>query len=56
VLAAPYLAFLSPYIQVFDPFSANKLLLDLSKKYSNNIFISDAVISNLQNKEAAFYK
>jgi mono/diheme cytochrome c family protein/glucose/arabinose dehydrogenase len=55
VLAAPYLAFLSPYIQVFDPFSAKKLLLDLSKKYSGNIFISDAVISTLQNREAAFY-
>jgi mono/diheme cytochrome c family protein/glucose/arabinose dehydrogenase len=54
-LAAPYLAFLSPYIQAFDPDSANKLLLDLSKKYSNNVFISDAVISNLQNKEAGFY-
>ena len=55
-LAAPYLAFLSPYIQAFDPDAANKLLLDLSKKYSGNVFISDAVISNLQNKEAGFYK
>lgn len=55
-LAAPYLAFLSPYIQAFDPDAANKLLLDLSKKYSSNVFISDAVISNLQNKEAGFYK
>ena len=55
-LAAPYLAFLSPYIQAFDPDAANKLLLDLSKKYSGNVFISDAVISNLQNKETGFYK
>jgi mono/diheme cytochrome c family protein/glucose/arabinose dehydrogenase len=55
-LAAPYLAFLGPHIQTFDSAEVNKLLLALSKKYANNIFISDAVISNLQNKEAAFYK
>jgi len=55
-LAAPYLAFLSPYINAFDPAEANKLLMGLSKKYSANVFISDAVISNLQNKEAGFYK
>ena len=55
-LAAPYLAFLGPHIQAFDSAEANKLLLGLSKKYANNIFISDAVISNLQNKEAGFYK
>lgn len=55
-LAAPYLAFLGPHIQAFDSVEANKLLLGLSKKYANNIFISDAVISNLQNKEAGFYK
>jgi len=55
ILAAPYLAFLSPHINVFDPAAANKLLLDLSKEYAGNIFISDAVISNLQNKETSFY-
>jgi len=55
-LAAPYLAFLSPFVKVFDQVAASKLLLDLSKKYASNSFISDAVISNLLNKEAAFYK
>jgi len=55
-LAAPYLAFLSPFVKVFDTRVASKLLLDLSKKYASNSFISDAVISNLQNREAAFYK
>jgi mono/diheme cytochrome c family protein len=55
-LAAPYLAFLSPHIRAFDPAAANKFLMELSKKYAGNIFISDAVISNLQNKEAGFYK
>ena len=55
-LAAPYLAFLSPYIQAFDPTAANKLLLVLSNKFASNIYISDAVISNLQSKEASFYR
>lgn len=56
MLAAPYLAFLSPHISVFDSLEADKLLFSLSKKYANDIFISDAVISNLQSREAAFYK
>lgn len=55
-LAAPYLAFLSPKIETFDPTAANKILLNLSTKYAKDGFISDAVISNLQNKESAFYK
>jgi len=55
-LAAPYLAFLSPKIETFDPIAANKILLNLSTKYAKNGFISDAVISNLQNKESDFYK
>jgi len=55
-LAAPYLAFLSPKIETFDPIAANKILLNLSTKYAKDGFISDAVISNLQNKESAFYK
>jgi mono/diheme cytochrome c family protein/glucose/arabinose dehydrogenase len=55
-LAAPYLAFLSAKVETFDPVAANKILLNLSGKYAANIFISDAVISNLQSKEFAFYK
>ncbi len=55
-LAAPYLAFLNPYIETFDPAEANKILLNLSRKYATDSFISDAVISNLQNKELAFYR
>ncbi len=56
MLSAPYLAFLNPHIQVFDAAAARAILLDLSKKYASNIFISDAVISNLQNREPDFYK
>ena len=55
-LAAPYLAFLNTFIAVFDPITARQLLMDLVKKYPNNIYTSDAVISNLKNKESAFLK
>ncbi|SDM84605.1 Cytochrome C oxidase, cbb3-type, subunit III [Daejeonella rubra] len=55
VLAAPYLAFLNSFVAAFDPIAAKQLLMDLAKKYPNNIYTSDAVISNLKNKESAFY-
>jgi len=55
-LAAPYLAFLNPYLATFDSKAAKQLLIDLAKKYPNNIYTADAVISNLKNKESVFYK
>lgn len=55
-LAAPYIAFLAPSIQVFDKVAAKDLLLSLSKEYPNNIFVSDAIISNLKDREADYYR
>lgn len=55
-LAAPYVAFLVHSIQPFDASSSHKLLTDLVKKYPNNIYVADAVISNLEGKEQSFYK
>jgi len=55
VLAAPYLAFLNPYLTTFDSMVAQQLLMGLAKKYPNNIYTADAVISNLKNKESVFY-
>ncbi|HEX9509378.1 MAG TPA: c-type cytochrome [Puia sp.] len=55
-LAAPYLAFLAHSIQPLDPALAHALLLDLTRKYESNIYVTDAIISNLYNKEDAFYK
>ena len=55
-LAAPYIAFLVHSFQPLNATVANDLLTALTKKYGNNIYVADAVISNLQNKEAAFYK
>lgn len=53
-LAAPYVAFLASHIEPFDKAAANGLLLDLSKKYPKNRYVTDAVISNLQDHEEAF--
>ncbi|HWK03834.1 MAG TPA: c-type cytochrome [Puia sp.] len=55
-LAAPYLAFLAHSIQPLDPALAHNLLLDLTRQYENNIYVTDAIISNLYNKEDAFYQ
>lgn len=54
-LAAPYLAFLNPYLALFDSMAAKQVLADLAKKYPNNIYVADAVISNLKNRETVFY-
>ncbi len=55
-LIAPYIGFLMYYIQPFNPGLANQVLFSLIKKYPSNTYVADAVISNLQNKEDAFYK
>ncbi|MCW3107152.1 MAG: dehydrogenase [Segetibacter sp.] len=55
-LAAPYIGFLVHAIQPLDPVAARQLLVTLTKKYATNVFVADAIISNLQNKEAAYYK
>jgi mono/diheme cytochrome c family protein len=55
-LAAPYIGFLNPFIAKHDPLVARQLLIDLAKKYPNNSFTADAVISNLAKKEAEFQK
>ena len=55
-LAAPYIGFLVNKLQLIDQRAADNLLLALTKKYGANIYVADAIISNLQNKEDAFYK
>lgn len=55
-LAAPYIGYLLHYIQPVNPSKAKELLTALVKKYGANVYVADAVISNLQNKEATFYK
>lgn len=55
-LAAPYIAFAAHAIQPFDATAAHGLLITLVRKYAGNVYVADAIISNLQNKEDAFYK
>jgi mono/diheme cytochrome c family protein len=53
-LSAPYVAFLTHNIQEFDKGAANDLLLKVAKKYPSNRYVTDAVISNLQDRETTF--
>jgi HEAT repeat protein len=46
-LAAPYIAYNMYYVQKLDDKTAHDILINLIKKYGNNSFVSDAVISNL---------
>lgn len=55
-LAAPYIGFLVQSIQLADPVAAKQIMVLLTKKFSSNVYVADAIISNLYNKEAAFYK
>jgi mono/diheme cytochrome c family protein/glucose/arabinose dehydrogenase len=55
-LAAPYIAFLAGDLKAFDEQASNGFLVDLAKKYPNNAYVSDAVISNLAYREEAFKK
>lgn len=55
-LAAPYLAFLVHTFQPLKAAESNRLLLSLAKKYPENIYVADAIISVLENRESGFYK
>ena len=55
-LAAPYIAFLAHAFQPLNAVAARQLLVTLTKKYPENIYVADAIISNLENKESAWYK
>ena len=55
-LAAPYLAFLAPWIKKFDQKAATVLLTRIAVAYPQNRFVSDAVVSNLQDDEEEFLK
>ena len=55
-VAAPYIAFLAHSINPFDPPAAHGLLIALTKKFGTDVYVADAIISNLQDREAAFYK
>src|SRR5690606_33487929 len=55
-LAAPYIAFQIHEIEKFDKKEAKTILLDLIKTFPDNVYTIDAIISNLKDQEAEFYK
>ena len=55
-LSAPYLAFMAPSLSVYDRTASEDLLKKLVVKYPRNKYVSDAVISNLQDREEVFQK
>ncbi|MEJ7691877.1 c-type cytochrome [Daejeonella sp.] len=55
-LAAPYVAFLALAIKPFDYATYKALLINLAGSFGIDVYVADAVISNLKNEEAAYYK
>ncbi|MBE7174461.1 MAG: c-type cytochrome [Williamsia sp.] len=55
-LAAPYIAFLAQSVKQVDSPMAEQLLWSVLKSNPRNTYVSDAVISNLQGREAQFLK
>lgn len=55
-LAAPYIAFLAQNIQPLDKAMANRLLLNVIKQYPQDIYVADAAISSLKDKEGEFIR
>lgn len=54
-LAAPYVAFLVPFIQPFDKVAGKNLLRQVIKNYPNNKYVADAAISTMQDREELFH-
>ena len=55
-LAAPYIAFVLQNIRRYNAAAVDRLLLKIVKQYPSDIYVADAVISNLQGKENVFLK
>ncbi|WP_214072896.1 c-type cytochrome [Mucilaginibacter sp. dw_454] len=54
--AAPYVGFVTSVIQRYDRKAADGVLFSLARKYPKNIYVADAIVSNLQGREEAFQK
>lgn len=55
-LAAPYISYLAHVFEPISPVAATQLLIGLAKKYPENKYVADGIISSLKNREGAFYK
>ncbi|GAA4094182.1 DUF7133 domain-containing protein [Mucilaginibacter panaciglaebae] len=56
ITAAPYIGFVTGAIQKYDRKAADGLLFSLATKYPKNIYVADAIVSNVQGREEAFQK
>ena len=54
-LAAPYIAFLAHRIKSFNEKRGMEMLEALKKMKHVNVYLADAIISNMYNKEAVYY-
>lgn len=55
-LIAPYLAFQIGSLQKFDTKTSSDMYMQLALKYPDNMYVVDAIISNLKGHESSFYK
>jgi mono/diheme cytochrome c family protein/glucose/arabinose dehydrogenase len=55
-LAAPYVAFLTSSIKPYNYAIYKRLVTTLGKNFGDELYVADALISNLKNEEAAYYK
>jgi len=55
-IAAPYVGFVTSAIQKYDRKAADGILFSLAKKYPKNIYVADAIVSNVRGREEAFQK
>lgn len=55
-LSAPYLAFIAHKIQQYDYVAASTILKKLSLQHAQNRYVSDAIISGLEEREEDFLK
>src|SRR5690606_586955 len=53
-LLAPYVGFLASTIGAYDEGAAQRLLLRLARNFPNDRYVADAILTNLQDREAAF--
>src|SRR5690606_30698011 len=50
------LAYILPVVAMYDEAFANDILYQLANAFHDNVYVADAVISNLQGKETEFHE
>jgi mono/diheme cytochrome c family protein/glucose/arabinose dehydrogenase len=55
-LIAPYIGFVVKTVNAFDKKAADQLTFGLVKNYPKNVYVADALITSLQDRESTFLK